>query len=382
MGKRSHFRMEKMRVALVMPNHAEMHSSLNNYIKTYQYLIRKGSIKLTLFTDQKNSIAIDGVHIKKIHGYDYGTLISKIFFFLGIPRFYYKNLDEELKGYDVIVSNNPEFYGYAYQAYRAARARGVRFILRTSQTVDGFFLYHLTKYIVNPWVKPAYDYASSLIFSNPQAQERCIRLNLMNKEKRSVISGHAIDETIFKPKKTKKPSFPVILSVGGLYKLKGHQYIVEALSKVHQQYPEAQLWIVGQGEYQIQLEKLSSCLGVGGQVKFLGNQDHHKLARLYCLAHVFVLANEQEITPAVNEALACQTPVVAMDCGGRSFVIPDESYGLIAKRFDVDDIASKITTILNDNVLAKRISEKGRKRVIDQFTISAVAQKFYKAFTR
>ena len=120
-------------------------------------------------------------------------------------------------------------------------------------------------------------------------------------------------------------------------------------------------------------------LGVGKQVKFLGSLGHRELARAYNKASVFVLANEQEITPAVNEALACNVPVVVMECGGMSFVLPDSGYGLISKKYDVEDMAAKIVLLLKDRRLAGRMAAKGRERILKEFSIPVVAKKFYGA---
>ena len=103
---------------------------------------------------------------------------------------------------------------------------------------------------------------------------------------------------------------------------------------------------------------------------------------MYNESDIFVLANYQEITPSVNEALACNVPVVVMECGGRRFVIPDESYGLVAKRFDVNDIANKILSLIEDKSLGDKITKKGRKRIIENFSIKKVAQKIYRAATK
>src|SRR3989338_4911486 len=129
-------RMEKIRVALVMPTHFDIHSSLANFLKTYGLLIRQGKIELTLFTNAKNDVSYPGLRIERIEGRDHDTILEKALFVLGIPRFSYPDLMERLKGYDVITANNPEFYLYAYQAYKAAKKHNTRFILRTSQTVD------------------------------------------------------------------------------------------------------------------------------------------------------------------------------------------------------------------------------------------------------
>jgi len=374
--------MKTRKIAIVMPTHFDIDSSLNNFIKTYQYLIKNKGIEVTLLTDKKNNVKVKNFKIEKINSIDYKTILEKILFFLGIPRFYYTDLSEKLKGYDVINANNPEFYAYAYQAYKAAKKHKTRFILRTSQTVDGFFLFKLTKYIINPIVKKAYDFAKFTIFTNPKAEERCLRLGLINNNKKSIVTGHATDTNCFKPKKTRKQNKTILLSVGGLYKIKGHHLIIQALKKIIDKgHENIELWIVGKGYYENYLKELAKTLGIEKNVKFLGSKRHEDLAGIYNMSDIFVLANYQEITPAVNEALACEKPVVVMDCGGHDFVIPNKDYGLISKKFDVNDMANKIIFLIKNKKEAKRIAINGRKYILKNFSIEKVAEKLYKAFT-
>ena len=374
--------MKAIKVALVMPNHFDINSSLNNFIKTYQYLIKNRNIDVTLFTDRKNNVKVKDFKIQKINGLDYKTIFEKILFVLGIPRFYYTGLIEKLKGYDVITANNPEFYAYACQACKAAKKYNTRFVLRTSQTVEGFFLYKLTKYIINPTVKKAYNYASYLIFTNPQAEERCLKLGLIDNKKKSIVTGHATDTATFKPVKVVKSKKTILLSVGGLYKIKGHHIIIQALKNIIDKgYRNIELWIVGKGYYENYLRNLAKKLKVEKNVKFLGSKGHNELAKIYNMSDIFVLANYQEITPAVNEALACEKPVVVMECGGRDFVIPNESYGIVSRKFDADDMAEKVMLLAKNRKLAAKIAKNGRKRVLENFSIEKVADKLYRSFT-
>src|SRR3989344_6401566 len=222
-------KMRRLKVAIVMPTHFDIYSSLSNFLKTYLYLMANKNIEVTLFTDKKNNISYKNFNIEKISGIDYKTILEKVLFVLGIPRFYYTDLIGKLKGYDVITSNNPEFYAFAYQAYKAAKKYNARLILRTSQTVEGFFLFRLTKYLVDPMVKKAYDYSKYVVFSNPQAEERCLRLGLIENSNRSIITRHATDTKCFRPMKANRQKNTILLSVGGLYKIKGHHLIIRSL---------------------------------------------------------------------------------------------------------------------------------------------------------
>jgi len=374
--------MKKLKVALVIPTHFDVYSSLGNLLKVYNYLVKSKNAEVTIFTDKKNDAGYGGFRIEKISGIDYNTVFEKILFVLGMPRFHYMDLIEKLEGYDVIESSNPEFYAFAYQSYLAAKKYNSRLVYRTSQTVEGFYLFKLTKFLIVPFARKAYGYASFLLFTNPQAEERCLKLGLMKNRSRSIVIGHATDTKCFMPIKIKPQKRKILLSVGGLYKIKGHHLIIKALEKIVAKGYDAELWIVGEGYYKNNLVELARKLNIAGRVKFLGKKLHEELAKIYNSSNVFVLANYQEITPAVNEAMSCGIPVVAMQCGGDKFVIPSDDFGLMAKKFDIDDMAEKITMLLDDRKLAKKISQNGRKHILKNFSIENVAEKIYRSFTQ
>ena len=174
----------------------------------------------------------------------------------------------------------------------------------------------------------------------------------------------------------------ILLSVGGLYKIKGHHLIIKALKILVNKGYNAKLLIVGGGYYKRYLSNLTKRLNLQDRVEFLGKKNHKELAKIYNIADIFVLANYQEITPAVNEALACEIPVVAMKCGGSNFVIPNREYGLITKRFDYDDMSNKIEYLIKNEQQSKNIAKKGRLYIIKNFSIQNVAEKVYNALIK
>ena len=373
--------MKKIKVAVVIPTHYDIHSSLQNLLKVYLYMIKKRHIVVTIFTDKKNNVDCPGFQVERIKGIDYKTMWEKVLFLLGIPRFWYIDLVEKLKGYDVIESSNPEFYGFACQAYKAAKRYNAKLIYRTSQTVEGFFLFKWTKYLTISFVRKAYRYAAFLLFTNPQSQVRCIRLGLDKNKRKHRVIGHPTDTKMFRPKNIKKSKKTILLSVGGLYKIKGHHLIIKSLKRICDKgYKNIELWIVGKGYYKDALVRLARRLGLEDKVKFLGSKGHEELAKVYNLSDIFVLANYQEMTPAVNEAMACEKPVVAMHCGGDRFVIPDDSCGLISKRLDTEDMANKIIYLIKNRNTAKAMAKNGKKRIVKEFSIEKVGERMYRAF--
>ena len=275
--------MPKLRVAVVIPTHSNVKSSLHNLLKVYEYLMKKHKAEVTIFTDKKNDFSYGKFKVEKISSLDYKTPIEKILLFLGMQRFYYTDLIEKLKNYDIIETSNPEFYWFAYQCYIAAKKYNSKLIYRTSQTVDGFYLFRLTKIIPISIAKKAYDYASWLLFTNPQAVERCVRLGLTERNsKKIILIGHATDTKTFSPLNFRKDkSKTILLSVGGLYRIKGHHLIIKALKKIIEEGYKAELWIVGDGYYKRALTYLAKKLQIEKDVKFLGSKEHKELAIVY-----------------------------------------------------------------------------------------------------
>ena len=66
--------MKKLRVALVIPTHFDIHSSLNNLLKVYRYMIKNRNVEVTIFTDKKNDVNYRDFNIEKISGIDYKTI--------------------------------------------------------------------------------------------------------------------------------------------------------------------------------------------------------------------------------------------------------------------------------------------------------------------
>jgi len=87
-------------------------------------------------------------------------------------------------------------------------------------------------------------------------------------------------------------------------------------------------------------------LKISGYVRFLGVLSHEELVKVYNQAHIFVLGNIHDVTPAVSEAMLCGLPVVAGRCGGIDFAIPSKNHGIITKYNDPEDLAKGIEKVM------------------------------------
>jgi glycosyltransferase involved in cell wall biosynthesis len=80
------------------------------------------------------------------------------------------------------------------------------------------------------------------------------------------------------------------------------------------------------------------------------------------------------------EAMACEVPVIGSDSGEIPNVIGD--CGLIFREGDVDDLSSKLELLINDYDLRVELAERGRQRVLNNFTQEKVAKETYKIYQK
>lgn len=123
---------------------------------------------------------------------------------------------------------------------------------------------------------------------------------------------------------------PLLLSVGNLVPLKGHDITIRTLTILK----EARLVIAGTGPEEARLRDLARTLDVADRVRFLGVVPQTELPRWYRAADALVLASSREgMANVLLEALACGTPVVASDIPGMGEVVgPPESGRLMTDR--------------------------------------------------
>jgi teichuronic acid biosynthesis glycosyltransferase TuaC len=123
---------------------------------------------------------------------------------------------------------------------------------------------------------------------------------------------------------------PLLVSVGNLVPLKGHDLVIEAVARLRSQGLDARLCIIGAGPLRDELQVHIERLGLAREVKLLGALPQDQLAAWYGAADMLVLASEREGWPNVLlESMACGTPVVATSIWGTPEVVATEAAGVL-----------------------------------------------------
>ena len=139
---------------------------------------------------------------------------------------------------------------------------------------------------------------------------------------------------------------PLLLSVGNLVPLKGHDLVIEALSLLRERALDARLCIIGTGPLRAELEALAERKGLSAQVRFMGALPQDELAAWYGAADMLVLASEREGWPNVLlESMACGTPVVATAVGGIPEIVEPPLTGRIVEHRTAQGLADAAASL-------------------------------------
>lgn len=151
-------------------------------------------------------------------------------------------------------------------------------------------------------------------------------------------------ETLGLPKDKK-----VLLNVGNLYgDVKGHKYLIEAISHIIQKRNDVLCVIVGAGKLRPTLECQICSLGLEEYVKLVGGKPHDEIPFWMNACDLFVLPSLRESFGVVQiEAMACGKPVVATRNGGSEEIVISEEYGLLVEPGDAEELAEKILVALD-----------------------------------
>lgn len=175
----------------------------------------------------------------------------------------------------------------------------------------------------------------------------------------------------------------VLLSIGHLGAIKGHQDTIEALSKLTKDHPNTHLYIAGDGtpaEKKILLD-LASTLKISQYVTFLGQVSNAPSWIEAC--DIFVQPSIEEAFGLVFvEAGAKAKPVIATAVGGIKEIIVSEETGILVPPANPEQLSIALATLINSKSLRIKYGESAFKRVSTSFSLTHMVNQYIKIFQR
>lgn len=148
----------------------------------------------------------------------------------------------------------------------------------------------------------------------------------------------------------------LLLCVGELLSNKNQKMAIRAMKYIKEQYPDAVLFIAGNGPEKDNLKAEIMACDVENNVKMLGYCTH--LQDYQHIVDVLVSCSYREGLPLnIVEAMLSGTPVVASTNRGHKELIQDGKTGFLVSVNDDRAMADRVLELINDNVIAEQMRQ-------------------------
>lgn len=225
--------------------------------------------------------------------------------------------------------------------------------------------------------KQAISKASRLIAVSPSIVEYCLKMGINPSKVDLIPNGIALDEYEFE---NKNQTFPSLLYIGRLIKIKGIDILIRALPIIKMSYPQMKLYIAGTGGQSNKIKSLVKKMDLTENVVFLGNIFGIEKKSLVSSVDVFVLPSRYDACPIVLlEAMESSKPIVASRVGGIPYLVNDGETGLLFEVGDVNQLANNVLDLLNNEALKLKMGKAGRERA-NLFSWNNIADQTIKTY--
>jgi colanic acid/amylovoran biosynthesis glycosyltransferase len=174
-----------------------------------------------------------------------------------------------------------------------------------------------------------------------------------------------------------------IVSVGRLDEMKGHGYLIAAVSQLIQDGVPVRLRIIGEGPLRSQLEAQIHGGGVSGSVELLGAQDSETVRQELEAADLFALAGVEAANGRVEtqgvvliEAQATGLPVVASRVGGVPGSLIDGETGILCEPQNVDQVVQAVKMYAESQALRLAHGRAAQEFVKQHFSLAKMLDSF------
>ncbi|MDR0965722.1 MAG: glycosyltransferase [Myxococcales bacterium] len=266
-----------------------------------------------------------------------------------------------LRGQGIVLIHAHDFYT-SLIAVPAARLCGARVVL---SRLDLLHWQNLGQRMALKAVTLASDH----LIANAAAIERqVLRDELVSRDRITVIHN-GIDLQSFDARAARDLDAPtppigddelVIAHVANMnHEVKAQDLLIEVFSWLTPRYPEARLWLIGDGPRRPRLERQVAELGLARRIAFLGRRTDVPALLKRC--HIGVLCSRAEgLSNAIIESMAAGLPMVVTDAGGNAELVANEERGFVVPIDAKLLLAARLEALLGSAQLRAQMGERAR----------------------
>ena len=177
-------------------------------------------------------------------------------------------------------------------------------------------------------------------------------------------------------------AYPVVGIVAVLRSWKGHDYLLESVKSVVEEFPKARFVLAGDGPRREALHEKVKALGIGESVIMAGFRSD--VPEVMAALDIFILPSyaSEATSQVLPQALAMGKPVIVTSIPGLMEIVEDKVTGLLVRPKDPVAIASAIVEMAKDKEAARRMMERGHEKILKGYTIEVMMKKTTDVYDR
>ena len=215
------------------------------------------------------------------------------------------------------------------------------------------------------WRNKVFSSCDHYIAISNEICENLIKKSGVSRDKITVL-GQGIDtlkyntvsneeKNMLKIEKSIPANSLVVLFCARIAMRKGIDTVQKAWKKIHRDFPTAKLVLVGGGDNQIVEELKELSVELDGSVIVVGEIDNP--CEYYQLSDIYFFPSRCEGLPTtLMEAMSCGLPSVVSDIGGCEDLVTNDVNGFRLHAEDADGFAEKISYLLKNDDIRKKMS--------------------------
>ena len=190
------------------------------------------------------------------------------------------------------------------------------------------------------------------------------------------VIPNGVDTDYFRPAPEASQPYPaVVLCVARMVPDKDHDTLIRAFALAAPAFPQAQLWLVGDGPGLAGARRLAEASLPPGSFRFIPPQAD--LRPLFRQAGLLALSSRTEALPnVVLEAMAAGLPVAATAVGGVPELVTPARTGWLAAAGDVPGLAAALGRLLGNPEQCRAFGRAGRERAERDFSLKTMARRY------
>ena len=203
----------------------------------------------------------------------------------------------------------------------------------------------------------------------------------MGRSCRTSVVYNGVDTELFSPASTPVSPDPVILSVGNLIPIKGHDLLIRAVGSLASDFPRLSLDIIGDGPERERLHDLAQQFRILDRIHFLGRQARRQVAEAMRRCTVFALPSRYEGLGCVYlEAMSAAKPVIGCRGQGIAEIIHHGSNGFLVAPENEKELTLALGMLLREEPRRRNLGTLARETILDRLTLAHQAEKLARIY--